>query len=125
MANLPGVLYGFEILSAIFSVSMLENRVLRTILQPKKDEVAKDWRRLLRSFIIHITYQILFELSDNIIYNGMDGTCSTVRERRVSYRVLAGKPEGKRPLGRRNHTCLYIQIEISKILFGEEGGEVA
>jgi len=28
------------------------------------------------------------------------GACSTVRERRDVYRVLMGKPEGKRPLGR-------------------------
>jgi hypothetical protein len=30
----------------------------------------------------------------------MGGTCSTYRERRDVYRVLVGKPEGKRPLGR-------------------------
>jgi len=54
----------------------------------------------------------------------MDGTCSADRERRGSYRVLVGKPEGKRPLGRRRHTCVYIQKGISKILFGVgEGGE--
>jgi len=28
------------------------------------------------------------------------GTCSTYGERRGLYRVLVGKPEGKRPLGR-------------------------
>ena len=30
----------------------------------------------------------------------MGGTCSTYGERRGVYRVLVGKPEGKRPLGR-------------------------
>jgi hypothetical protein len=30
----------------------------------------------------------------------MDGACSTLGERRVAYRVLVGKPEGDRPLGR-------------------------
>ena len=30
----------------------------------------------------------------------MDRTCSTYGERRGVYRVLMGKPEGKRPLGR-------------------------
>ena len=29
----------------------------------------------------------------------MGGACSTYGERRVVYRVLVGKPEGKRPLG--------------------------
>ena len=30
----------------------------------------------------------------------MDGACSAYGERRDVYRVLVGKPEGKRPLGR-------------------------
>ena len=30
----------------------------------------------------------------------MGGACSTYGERRGAYRVLVGKPEGKRPLGR-------------------------
>jgi hypothetical protein len=32
--------------------------------------------------------------------NEMGGECSTHGDRRGVYRVLAGKPEGKRPLGR-------------------------
>jgi hypothetical protein len=35
--------------------------------------------------------------------NGMVGACSTYGERRGVYRVLVGKPEGKRPLGRPCH----------------------
>jgi hypothetical protein len=31
----------------------------------------------------------------------MGWACSTYGERRVAYKVLTGKPEGKRPLGRR------------------------
>jgi len=31
----------------------------------------------------------------------MCGACNSWGERRVVYRVLVGKPEGKRPLGRR------------------------
>ena len=33
----------------------------------------------------------------------MGGTCSTYRESRGVYKVLVGKPEGKRPLGRPKH----------------------
>jgi hypothetical protein len=29
----------------------------------------------------------------------MDGTCSTRAEIRITYKILVGKPEGKRPLG--------------------------
>jgi hypothetical protein len=30
----------------------------------------------------------------------MDRVCSTMGEKRDAYRILVGKPEGKRPLGR-------------------------
>jgi hypothetical protein len=33
----------------------------------------------------------------------MGGACSTYGERRGVYRVLVGKPEGKKPLGRPRH----------------------
>jgi len=32
--------------------------------------------------------------------NEMDGACSAYGERRRVYKVLVGKPEGKRPIGR-------------------------
>jgi hypothetical protein len=34
----------------------------------------------------------------------MGGACSTYGERRGVYRVLEGRPEGKRPLGRLRHS---------------------
>jgi hypothetical protein len=37
---------------------------------------------------------------DKIEKNAMGGACSTDGEGRGVYRVLVGKPEGKRPLGR-------------------------
>ena len=38
---------------------------------------------------------------DKIEKNEMNGACSTYGERYGSYMVLVGKPEGKRPLGKR------------------------
>ena len=38
--------------------------------------------------------------SDQIEKNEMGGACSVYGERRGIYRVLVGKPEGKRPPGR-------------------------
>jgi len=35
--------------------------------------------------------------------NEISGACSTYGERRGAYRVLVGKPEKKRPLGRPQH----------------------
>jgi hypothetical protein len=37
---------------------------------------------------------------DKIEKNKMDRACSAYGERKGVYRVLVGKPEGKRPLGR-------------------------
>jgi len=34
------------------------------------------------------------------VKNDMGGACSAYGERRGVYRILVGKPEGKRPLGR-------------------------
>jgi hypothetical protein len=33
----------------------------------------------------------------------MGGSCSTIGENRNAYRLLVGKPEGKRPLGTPRH----------------------
>ena len=47
---LPVVLYGDEMLSVTlreeYGLSMLENRVLRRIFGPKREEVTGEWRRL-------------------------------------------------------------------------------
>ena len=42
-------------------------------------------------------------LGDKIKKNEMGGACCMYGERRGVYRVLVGKPEGKRPLGRPRH----------------------
>jgi len=76
------------------------NRVLRRIFGPKRDEVTGEWRKLHNE-----------ELND--MYSSPNsawviksrrmrwaGHVACMGERRGIYRVLVGKPEGKRPLGR-------------------------
>jgi hypothetical protein len=53
---------------------------------------------IMRNLMICTAHQILF--GDKIQKNEMVGAGSTYGERSV-YRILVGKPEGKRPLGRR------------------------
>jgi hypothetical protein len=48
---------------------------------------------------------------------GLAGHVAWIREERVVYRVLVGKPEGKRPLGRPRHRW----EDISKMNFQEVG----
>jgi hypothetical protein len=49
----------------------------------------------------------------------MGGACSTNGENRNAYRILVGKPEGKRPLGRPRHTWEdNIRIDHREIGWG-------
>ena len=79
---------------------MFENRVLRRVFGPKRDKVTGEWRKLHNK-----------ELSN--LYC-LPNTVRVVKSRRMRWarhvtrmgegrrvhRVLVGKPEGKRPLGR-------------------------
>jgi hypothetical protein len=82
------------------SLRVFENRVLRRIFGPKRDEVTGEWRQL-HSKEFHILYS-----SPNIIRQiksrGMRwaGHVARMGDERNVYRVLMGKPEGKKPLGR-------------------------
>ena len=79
---------------------VFENRVIRRVFGPKRDEVTGEWRKLHNE-----------ELSD--LYS-LPNIVRVVKSRRMRWaghvarmgqgrgvhRVLVGKPEGKRPLGR-------------------------
>jgi hypothetical protein len=79
---------------------VFENRVLRRIFGPKRDEVTGDWRKL-HNDVLHNLYSSL-NLIRMIKSRKMrwTGHVARMREKRNAYRILAGKPEGKRPLGR-------------------------
>jgi hypothetical protein len=52
----------------------------------------------------------------------MGRACSTDGEKRNAYRILVGKPEGKRPLGRPRRRWEDIKINIRKIGWGGMDG---
>jgi hypothetical protein len=74
---------------------VFENRVLRRIFGPKRDEVTRGWRKL-HNEELHGLYS-----SPSIIGIRMKWARNVARigQKRNAYRLL-GKPEGKRPLGR-------------------------
>jgi len=78
---------------------VFENRVLRRIFGPKRDKVTREWRKL------HYKLNDLYS-SPSIVRviksrrMRWAGHVARMGERRGKYRVLVGKPEGKRPLGR-------------------------
>jgi hypothetical protein len=79
---------------------VFENRVLRRIFGPKRDEVTGEWRKL-HSGELHNLYSspdiIRLIKSRRIRWAGH---VARMVEGRKVYRVLVGKPEGKRQLER-------------------------
>jgi hypothetical protein len=79
---------------------VFENRVLRRIFGPKRDEMTGEWRKL-HNEELHNLY-----LSPDIIRQVKSrrmrwaGHVARMGEERKVYKVLVGKAEGKRPLGR-------------------------
>ena len=96
------VVYGCETWSLTLKKeikpNVLENRVLRRIFVPKRDEITSGGNYLVRSLRICTPHQIFF--ARQIKKNEKGGACSTYVERRGAYWVFVGKPEGKRPVGR-------------------------
>jgi len=101
---LPVVLCGCEIWSLTLreerKLRMFENMVLRRIFGPRRDEVTGEWRRLHNEELNGL-YS-----SPNVVrvikLRKMRWTEHVARmgEERGVCRVLVGKPEGRRPLGR-------------------------
>jgi hypothetical protein len=78
---------------------VFENRVLRRIFGPKRDEVTGEWRKLHKEEL-HDLYTLpnIFRVRKWRIIRWA-GHLARMGERRGAYRVLVGKHEGKRPLG--------------------------
>jgi hypothetical protein len=78
---------------------VFENRVLRRIFGPKRDEVMGEWRKL-HSGELHNLYSstdIIRQIKSRRMR--WAGHVARMGEGRNVYRVSVGKPEGKRPLG--------------------------
>jgi hypothetical protein len=82
---------------------VFENRVLRRIFGPKRDEVTGGWRKL-HNDELHNLYS-----SPSIIRTIKSrrmrwaGHVARIMEKRTAYKILVGNPEGKRPLGKPRH----------------------
>ena len=98
---------------------VFENMVLRRIFGPRRDEGTGEWRRLHNE-----------ELSD--LYSSPNivrviksrrmrwaGHVARMGEERGVYRVLVGKQEGKRPLGRPRRRCVdNIRMDLQELECG-------
>ena len=82
---------------------VFENRVLRRIFGPKRDEVTGEWRRLHNEelYALYSSPNIIWVYKLRRLRWARHVSC--MWERRGAYRVLVGKPEGRRPLERPRH----------------------
>jgi hypothetical protein len=120
---LPVVLYGCQTLSLTLReehrLRVFEDRVLRRILGPKRDEVTGGWRKL-HNEELHGLYS-----SPGIVRvikakrMRWAGHTACMREVRGSYNIWVGRPEGRRPLGRyRRRWEDNINMDLGEIGFG-------
>jgi hypothetical protein len=79
---------------------VFENRVLRRIFGPERNEVAGEWRRLHNKelYALYSSTNIIRVIKLKRLR--WAGHVARMGERRGTYRVWWGKPEGRRPLGR-------------------------
>jgi hypothetical protein len=74
--------------------------VLRRIFGPKRDEVTGGWRKLHNEELrdLYSSPSIIRIIKSRSMR--WAGHVARMRKKRNAYRLLVGKPEGKRPLGR-------------------------
>ncbi|KAJ4445820.1 hypothetical protein ANN_12505 [Periplaneta americana] len=97
-------------------IRVFENKVLRKIFGAKRDEVTGKWRKFDNAEL-HALYSSL-DIIRNIKSRRLrwSGHVAHMGESRNAYRVLAGRPEKKRPLGRpRRRWEDNIKIDLREV----------
>jgi len=100
----PLVLYGFETWSLTLReerwLRVFENRVLRRVFGAERDEVTGEWRKLHNEELndLYCSPNTVRVIKSRRMR--WAGHVARMGERRGVYRVLVGKLEGKRQLGR-------------------------
>ena len=117
---LPVVLYGCEAWSLTLreerKLRVFENVVLRRIFGPRRDEVTGEWRRLHNEELsdLHSSPDIVQVIKSRRMR--WDGHVAHMGEERGAYRVLVGKQEGRRPLGRPRHRWVdNIRMDLQEV----------
>jgi hypothetical protein len=103
-----------------FSLRVFENRVLRRIFGPKRDEVIAGWRKLHNEELhgLYSSPSIVRVIKARMMR--WEGHVARMREVRGAYNILVGRPEGRRPLGR--PSCRWednIKMDLREIGFGD------
>jgi hypothetical protein len=97
---------------------MFENRVLRRIFGPKRDDVKGEWIKQNNEELndLYCSRNIVRVRKSNRMR--WAGNVARMVEKRGVYRVLVGKPDGKRSLRRpRNRWEDNIKMDIKEVEF--------
>jgi hypothetical protein len=120
---LPFVLYGCETWSLTLReehrLRVFENRILRRIFGPKRVDVTGEWRKLHNEELhnLYLSPDIIRQVKSRRMR--WTGHVARMGEERKVYKVLAGKPEGRRPLGRpRRRWENWIRMVLREIGLG-------
>jgi hypothetical protein len=90
---------------------VFENRVLRRIFGPRREKVTRKCRKL-HNEELNDSYSlpnIVWVIKSRIMR--WAGRLPRMGQRRVLYRVLVGKPKGKRPLGHRWEDNIEMDLQ--------------
>jgi hypothetical protein len=117
------ILYGCETWSLTLReehmLRVFENKVLRRIFGPKMDEVTGGWRKLHNEELpdLYSSPNILRIIKSRRVR--WEGHVARMGEKINAYRLLVGKPEGKRTLGRpRLRWVDSIKMDLLEIGWG-------
>jgi hypothetical protein len=99
-------------------LSVYENRVLRRIFGPKRDEVTGEWRKLHNEELndLYCSPNIVRVIKSSRMR--WAGYVAGMGKRRGVYRVLVGKPEGKKPLGIPRRRWEDIRMDLQEVRCG-------
>jgi len=95
---------------------VIENMVLRRIFGPRRNEVTREWRRLHNEELndLYSSPNIVLVIKSRRMK--WAGHVARMGEDRGVYRVLVGKPEGRRPLGRpRRRWVNNIRMDLQEV----------
>jgi hypothetical protein len=89
---------------------VFENRVLRRIFGPMRDEVTGEWRKLHNEELrdLYSSPSIIRMIKPRRMR--WVGRVARMGEKMNVYRLLVGKPEGKRPRGRPRRRWVDLTI---------------
>jgi hypothetical protein len=98
---------------------VFENKVLKRIFGPTRDEVTGEWRKLHNEELrdLYSSPSIIRIIKSRRMR--WAGHVARMVQKRNAYRLLVGNPEGKRPLGRpRRRWVDNIRMDLGEVRWG-------